>query len=118
MERLSNRENPDIKEENTDKYEYVKIPTWNLCCVGLCKKCRCAQFWPWGRGRGLTLNKNSTFLESNLYENSLMFTTLPPGSRTLSDLDLVPSKSCCVDKPRNTLNKEHIDAATSESAEG
>lgn len=28
-------ENPDIKEENTSKFEYVKILTWNLCHVGL-----------------------------------------------------------------------------------
>lgn len=64
-------------------------------------------------GGALTLNKNSLFLESNLYENSLMFTALPRGSRTLSDLDLIVSKSCCVNKPGNTLNREHRGAATS-----
>lgn len=24
---FSNRENPDMKEENTDRFEYIKIPT-------------------------------------------------------------------------------------------
>lgn len=68
-------------------------------------------------GGALTLNKNGIFLESNLHENSLVLTSLPPGSRMLSALDLKPSKSCYVNKPWNTLNKEHVDVAPSECSE-